>query len=214
MHYNRLKPFKAWSENDDQSLHQSTRMAERLPIQRYDADNLPTRTSSDDEGDALLHRMWRIHRRFREPVYDKMDDDNIDGDIQDNFAEPPQIMHRCQKSKLMRSQQLTKLRQSKKQQSMQLRSNRWSLWTNRTTLAMMNSFDIREEQDDQQTEWESKIFMHDKLLWLQCQCKNYECKYDKNFIECNQSIEENILKAWSSILQCTRRKYQTNHKQY
>ena len=48
--------------------------------------------SSDDEDDALLQRNRRIHRRVREPVYDMWNDDNIGGDIQDNFAEPPQIM--------------------------------------------------------------------------------------------------------------------------
>ena len=89
VHYNRLKPFKARSENEDQHIRQSTRIAERLPTQRYDADHLP---SSDDEDDALLQRNRRTHRRVREPVYDMWDDDNIGGDIQDVFTEPPQIM--------------------------------------------------------------------------------------------------------------------------
>ena len=85
---NRLKPFKVGSDNDDQPVSQSTRIAERQPNQRYDADKLP---SSNDEDDALLQRNRRIHRRVREPVYD---DDNIRGDIQDIFAETTQIMAR------------------------------------------------------------------------------------------------------------------------
>ena len=89
MHYNRLKPFKARSENEDQHLRRSTRIAERLKTERYDADHLP---SSDDEDDALLQRNRRIHRRVREPVYDMWDDDIIGGDIQDIFAESPQIL--------------------------------------------------------------------------------------------------------------------------
>ena len=89
VHYNRLKPFRTRSENDDQHLRQSTRIAERLTTERYDADHLP---SSDDEDDTLLQRNRRIHRRVREPVYDMWDDDNIGGDIQDFFTEPPQIM--------------------------------------------------------------------------------------------------------------------------
>ena len=89
VHCNRLKPFKARSENEDQPLRRSTRIAERLTTERYDADHLP---SSNDEDDALLQRNRRIHRRVREPVYDMWDDDKIGWDIQDVFAEPPQIM--------------------------------------------------------------------------------------------------------------------------
>ena len=48
MHYNRLKPFKSRSENDDQLLRRSTRIAERLITQRYDADHLPRRDNEDD----------------------------------------------------------------------------------------------------------------------------------------------------------------------
>ena len=88
VHYNKLKLFKARSENDDQHLRRSTRIAERLTTERYDADHLP---SSDDEDDALLQRNRRIHRRVREHVY-MWDDDNLSWDIQDIFAEPPQIM--------------------------------------------------------------------------------------------------------------------------
>ena len=89
MHYNRLKPFKTRSEKDDQHLRQSTRIAERLTTELYVADHL---SSSDDEDDTLLQRNRRIHRRVREPVYDMWDDDNIGGDIQDIFTEPPKIM--------------------------------------------------------------------------------------------------------------------------
>ena len=89
MHYNRLKPFKARSENDDQHMRRSTRFAERLTTECYDADHL---LSSNDEDDALLQRNRRIHRRVREPVYDMWDDDNNGGDKQDIFAEPTQIM--------------------------------------------------------------------------------------------------------------------------
>ena len=89
MHYNRLKPFKARSENDDQHLRRSKRIAERLKTERFDENHLP---SSDDEDDALLERNRRIHRRVREPVYDLWDDDDIGGDVQDIFAEPPQVL--------------------------------------------------------------------------------------------------------------------------
>ena len=89
VHYNRLQPFKPRSGNDDQHLRRSTRIAERLTTERYDADHLP---SSDDKDDALLQRNRRIHRRVREPVYDMRVDDNFGGDLQDIFAEPPQIM--------------------------------------------------------------------------------------------------------------------------
>ena len=85
MHYNKLKPFKARSENDDQPLRRSTRNAEKRTNQRYGAENLP---SSDDEDDALLQRNRMIHRRVREPVSDMWDEDNIGGDIQDIFTEP------------------------------------------------------------------------------------------------------------------------------
>ena len=88
-HYNRLKPFKARSENNNQPLRPSTYIAERQPNQRYDTDHLP---SSDDEDDALLQRNPRNHRRIREPVYDKWDDDNNGGEIHDISAEPPQIL--------------------------------------------------------------------------------------------------------------------------
>ena len=85
MHYNKLKPFKARSENDDQPLRRSTQNAEKRPNQRYDADNLP---SSDDEDDALLQRNRMIHRRVRELVSDMWDEDNIGGDKQVIFTEP------------------------------------------------------------------------------------------------------------------------------
>ena len=89
VHYNRLKPFKARSENEDQHLRRSTQIAKRLTTEGYDADHLP---SSNEQDDALLQRNRRIHRRVREPVNDMWDDDNIGGDIQDFFAEPPQIV--------------------------------------------------------------------------------------------------------------------------
>ena len=89
VHYNRLKPFKARSENDDQPLRRSTQIADRQPNQRYDEDHFP---STDDEDDSLLQRNRRIHRRIREPVYDMWDDDNNGGDIQDISAEPTQIL--------------------------------------------------------------------------------------------------------------------------
>ena len=89
VHYNRLKPFNARSENDEPHLRRSTRIAERLTTERYEADHLP---SNDDEDDALLQRNRRIHRRVREPVYDMCDDDNVGGDIHDIFAKTPQFM--------------------------------------------------------------------------------------------------------------------------
>ena len=111
VHYNRLKPFKTRSKNDCQHLRRSTRIAERLTTERYDADHLP---SSDDDYDTLLQRNRRIHRRVREPVYDMWDDDNIGGDIQKIFTEPPQLWLRFQKSMTIKSQQLTKSSPSRK----------------------------------------------------------------------------------------------------
>ena len=40
----------------------------------------------------MLRRNWRIHRRVRKRVYNIWDNDNIGGDIQDIFAEPPQVI--------------------------------------------------------------------------------------------------------------------------
>ena len=39
LHYNRLKLFKAQSENENQPVRRSTRIAERQSNQRYDPDN-------------------------------------------------------------------------------------------------------------------------------------------------------------------------------
>ena len=89
MRYKRLKHLRARSENDYQPLRRSTRIAERLPTQRCDADHLP---SSDDEDDAMLQRNRRIYRRVRKPVYDIWDDDNIGADMHDIFAKPPLFM--------------------------------------------------------------------------------------------------------------------------
>ena len=51
---------------------------------------------------------------------------------------------RFQKSMTLKNQRLSKLSPSRKKQSMQLKSNRRSLQTNRTRLTMMNNVDIPE----------------------------------------------------------------------
>ena len=88
MQYNRLKPFSARSENDDQPLRQSTQIAQRLPTQ---CDNVNPFPISCDEDDTLLQGNWRIHRRAREPLYDMWVDNQIVGDMREIFADIPLI---------------------------------------------------------------------------------------------------------------------------
>ena len=95
VHYDRLKPFKARSKNDDQPLHRSTRIVERLPFQRYDVDHLP---SSDDKDDAVLQRNRRV----------VWDDYPIGGDIQEIFADKPPSIAAMAEINVGEEQQLAK----------------------------------------------------------------------------------------------------------